>query len=240
MNKPLIDIVDGQIPSAGVCPPAEAVFIVADNPDLFLTVGSPTKQTAAYLDHRITRNPLELRTHTQRIYLHLANNNNAGVYAGLLDLFIALETKGLSLRTHLLKRCSRILDPVQKNFFQVHLESGITSTTPLAETADSLLHKGLESALPLISKIRSGSSPRHSDPLAEALDYLEYGQLEQAMQTLETALIDDPSSRTLMQELLELYKQAGLPDRYHTQSQAMIQAGHSLPNLWIAFEEQIR
>ncbi len=239
MNKPLIDKTDHHTTSVDGGPTAEAVFLVAGNPDLFLTVDVEEQALGSYLDHAITRDPLDLRAHTQRIYLYLADNDREGVYAALLDLFISLGDKGQSLRKHLLRRCKRILDLAQYRLFEAHMVSGLYSITPIPYTGRSLLHGGLESALPLISKVMDTPRSEHSDPLTEALEYLEYGQLEQAMHTLEEALIDNPAESSLMQGLLELYSHGELLDRYHTQTKAMQKAGGKLPDSWLAAEQRI-
>lgn len=239
MNKPLIELKDSRAAFSSIGPTAEAAFIVAGNPDLFLAGNSQEQQLAYYLDHSITRNPLDLRAHTQRIYLCLASKDHQGVYAALLDLFIALGANGRSLRRHLLEQCKRALSRRQRKLFQSHLEIGIHASTALADAQNSLLHQGLESNLPLISKAQNMAPLVDTQPLAEAREYLEYGQLEAALHTLETAMLNDPADSSLREELLQIYAHARLIDRYHAHSQAMTTAGHSLAHEWLVAEERI-
>ncbi len=239
MNRPLIEISDELLATDSFRPLSDAAFVVADNKHLILAGSGIEKQAFAYLDHSITRKPLDLRAHTQRIYLNLTNNDNAGVYAALLDLFVSLGERGKSLRRHMLQRCSRILTQDQIQLFQVHLERSISSTTTIPDPGNSLLLKGLESSLPLISKAEVTSSEHPIHPLKEAQAYLEYGQLEEATLTLEKALLGDPNDHTLISELLDIYIHAGLIERYHAQTKAMKDAGHVLSPAWVSAEKQL-
>jgi hypothetical protein len=239
MKKLLIECTDKSPTHCDERYTVDGVFLLAEVRDLAPARSNDAHQLSIYLAHRITRNPLDLRAHTQRVYLYLTNRDAGGAYAALLDLFISLGGKGYSLRRHLLQLCSGILDAAQQKSFRSHLKTGLLSTTPLTMTGSSLLHKGVESSLPLISKEEIHSAKATTDPLSEAREYLEYGQLEPAMSTLETAIIADPSQADIMNELLELYKQAGFLERYHAQSQAMIEAGHILPKRWLSAHQQI-
>ena len=44
------------------------------------------------------------------------------------------------------------------------------------------------------------------DPLAIARDYVEYSQLDAAIETLEAGVLGDPERQELQLDLLELYK----------------------------------
>lgn len=217
----------------------DRVFLLAEVRDLGPVHDKYTHEAGIFLAHKITRNPLDLRAHTQRVYLYRTKNDVEGTYTALLDLFIALGSKGYSLRRHLLQLCARLLDASQQKLLRAHLKTGIMSTTPLTMTGSSLLHEGVESSRPLISKKPADNMTKMpADPLSETREYLAYGQLELAISTLETAIITDPSRTDIMNELLDLYLQTGFLERYHAQSQAMIEAGHTLPKRWLSAHQQ--
>ena len=195
----------------------------------------------SYLAHRITRNPLDLKAHTQRIFLNLEQKRRAATYSALLDLFIALGDRAQSLRKHLLQRCKLLLQPEHQQFFQNWLEHASESMPDHAQDGGSLLYKIEETSLPLIEKVNSEPDSKVFGPLTEAREYLEYGQFEQAMDVLETATIEGTATDPeLLNELLVIYEHGRLIERYDAHTKAMQRAGHHLSNHWLSFRNNIR
>lgn len=170
--------------------------------------------------------------HTRLIFLQLRQKDSTALFTALLDLFLALEDKGLSLRRHLLRLCSSHLQPHQHQLLADGLDEGLRPDTPLADTGLSLLHKGIESDTPLVNNLQARHERLPADPYSEAMAYLEYGQLDQALDLLEAAMIAEPSNTIIRGELLSIYKKGDMKERYEKQTQAMRQAGHSLPSDW--------
>ncbi|BAO45719.1 type IV pilus assembly protein FimV [Thiolapillus brandeum] len=208
------------------------VFLIPEDGRLNLDQVAGEEQLASYLCHGITRNPLDLRTHTRLIFLRLKQKDSTALYTALLDLFLALEDKGLSLRQHLLQQCSPRLQPHQRGILAQGLTEGLRSNMPLSDLGHSLLHKGIESDTPLINKTLSTSKATPADPLSEAMTCLEYGQLDQALDLLEAAMMAEPGNAMIRTELLSIYTRGRMKDRYRKQTQSMIRAGHSLPSDW--------
>jgi len=70
----------------------------------------------------------------------------------------------------------------------------------------SVLNQGLSGCLELVSLVADKpASEEQRDPLIEALEYLEYSQVEQALSVLETAVLKQPTRNDLQENLLEIY-----------------------------------
>ncbi len=204
---------------------------------LVLKLGIDNPLVASYLAHCITRNPLDLRAHTQRIYLFYSCNNRSGLYSALLDLFIALNDKGTALRQLLLNHSRNKLTPEQIGFFESCLETGLHPNSVIENPDNSLLHSGIESSLPLISKQHISQENTHTDPIKEAQECLEYGQLDLALDILEDAMDKAPQDTLVSDELLQIYILARATDRYQNMTKKIVQSGRDLPPNWVLLNE---
>lgn len=211
---------------------AEAFFVVDNSTRLVLKLGIENPLLASYLAHCITRNPQDLRAHTQRVYLHFSINDNEGLYSALLDLFIALGEKGLSLRQLLLAHSRKNLLPQQLEFLEANIIDGLHPNSIIENCGNSLLHSGIESSLAMIIKQQRGDTQAPPDPLQDAQEYLEYGQLDLALDVLETAMEKDPGNKEISKELLQIYILARAFDRYQQLAHKLLQSGHDLPPGW--------
>lgn len=151
-----------------------------------------------FLEHRIARYPGDLRAHVRRIMLARANGKRRQVAAGLYDLFRVLDNRGEGLRAHLLDLCAPELD---------------------AESIESLRRLAISpaatnSALALATRTMGKHVParRPADAaaplLAEALDYLDAGQIDEARSLLETILEATPDNVEATRTLLDIYLRA--------------------------------
>jgi Tfp pilus assembly protein FimV len=208
------------------------VFFIPEDWRLILDLEDTDESIASYLGHCITRNPLDLHSHTRLVYLRLRQDDSTALYTALLDLFLALGDKGLSLRKHLLQLCSARLQAHQRTILTGGLKQGLHRNSPLADTGNSLLHKGNESNIPLVNRTTTTQEARQSDPLSEARECLEYGQLDQALELLEPAMLEAPDNTAVRTELLAIYARGNMQDRFQAQTRAMRKAGYTLPLDW--------
>ncbi len=208
------------------------LFFIPEDWRLTLDGKDSDESIASFLCHNITRNPLDLRSHTRLIYLRLRQENSTALYTALLDLFLALGNQGLSLRDHLLQLCSPRLQAHQKTILSDGLKPGLFPNTPLADTGNSLLHKGNETNTPLVKKTVNRQETGKQDPLLEARECLEYGQLDQALGLLESAMLENPDNTGIHAELLAIYSRGNMQERFRQQTRAMAKAGHELPSGW--------
>ena len=184
----------------------EVMFLISNNSTLRLRLGDYNKHALAHLKHKIARRSCDLLSHIQRIYLTIETLDQDGLYGALLDLFIALETKGFYLRKRLLVQSRLCL--TEEHFQALHeqLGSGITAADPMPITNSSVLTKGYIGTNLFIKRRPLARTKTLRDPLIEDTDYLEYGQVQEARRLLERAVMKEPWRRDLQDELLEIYR----------------------------------
>lgn len=185
-----------------------------------------------YLGHRILQHPNELRSHIQRILLLVRKNDGAALYGAMVDLLIALRGGGPALKQRMLEHARPLLTRTSYTFLARHLESGLLPCDPvLARVRSSLLRAGFCGHDRLVRRLESArETPR--DVLEEARELIEYGQLDQALETLENSLLIDPGQDAVARELLDLYRRTGEMDRLAAmREQLMINFG-AQPAVW--------
>jgi len=190
-NKPCIDV----------------MFLIANNTSLTLDYKEFNEQAMAYLTHNVSRNPLDLQSHMQRIYLYMADFDGDKTYCAVLDLFIALENRGQPLRKRILQETRHFLKLQQYDALTRKIECGLYAheAMPLAKT--SVLTKSYIGHRKIVERITKELpvSPEN-DPIIEAGQYLEYGQIEEARTLLEGAVLEQPWRKDLQNDLLDIYR----------------------------------
>jgi tetratricopeptide (TPR) repeat protein len=186
-----------------------------------------------YLGHRIVNHPRELRSHVQRILLLIRQEDGASLYGALVDLLITLGDKGQALKRRMLDLAAPLLNRTSLMFLQRQLESGIRACDPaVARVRSSLLRAGFcgTDQLVLRHKVQGGAVER--TPLEEARELVAYGQLEQALETLENALLIEPDQPGVADELLDLYTRMGELDRMEAMREQMLINFGRAPEAW--------
>lgn len=188
-----------------------------------------------YLGHRIVNHPLDLRSHVQRILLLIRQEDGASLYGALVDLLIALGDKGLALKRRMLDLATPLLNRTSLVSLQRQLESGIRACDPdIARVRGSLLRAGSCGTDPLVLRHKAQGGAVKRTPLEEARELVEYGQLEQALETLEDALLRDPDQAEVAAELLELYTRMGEFQRMEAMREQMLINFGRAPESWPA------
>ena len=136
--------------------------------------------------------------------MEIARNNGQGLFAALLDLFIALGARGLRLRQRMLNISEELLTEDQINSLGENLLRGMVPAG-IPGVQGSILGQGMIGNHALVT---SGSTDRSRvrDPLIEAREYLEYSQLDDARAVLEQAVLAEPDRADLHLELLDIYR----------------------------------
>jgi thioredoxin-like negative regulator of GroEL len=184
---------------------ADPAFITALRTQLTLPEIMHTQWLADALAHRIARSPKDLRSHVQRIMLHQQQGESDALFAALLDLFISLGSLGLALRKRLLQTSVSLLNTRQSEFLTARLESGVSTNETHPSAPRSRLSQGGTGSSDFISRNASSINLDLRSPIEQALDFLNYGQLDLAQQTLEQALIENPDDKAISHELADLY-----------------------------------
>jgi hypothetical protein len=87
--------------------------------------------TLMYLLSSIKREPLKLELHIQRINLLLDLEDATGLKAALVDIYIALGSRGYALKLRMLSLIRPYLEPINYQSFVLTLESGIEAHNPV-------------------------------------------------------------------------------------------------------------
>jgi len=184
----------------------DVMFMVSNKPGLILDLGKYSDKAIEVLEYKVTRNPLYLRSHVQRIYLYRKIKNGDALYGALLDLFIALNTKGFEIRQRLLFESKYYLDSYHFNVLYQRLGNGINASSVLPLSQYSRLSKGLTGTIDLLISSNYQTTHEARDPQIEAHEYLEYGEVDEARKILEIAVLKEPWRKALHIDLLEIYK----------------------------------
>jgi len=168
---------------------------------------------AEFLARKIKRNPNDLRSHTQRIYLNYTLKNEDAYFGALIDLFIVLGPKGLALKKSILRPTNYLLENEHASFIRKHLHSGIKPTQAIP-TNESRLSKGISSTTDIVSRKLSDGNTYSS--FSSAREKLSLGEIESARVILENALEEDPADLEISYELLELYRDHKMQKEFTT------------------------
>jgi hypothetical protein len=202
---------------------------------LFGSTDGNSGQVLAALVFKVSRNPKDLQAHLRRIYFCYEQRLSEQLYAALLDLLIVLAGKGALISRRMIQASRSRLNSRQ---FQT-----LYKATGYAQLGNrySLFSNGILGSRELI-RSKPQTETQH-DYLALANDFIEYSQLEQAMDALETGIDLYPDRADLQLALLELYKSTQSRERFHGQRQRYSDAGIALVNEWLVlahfFEGQV-
>jgi len=186
---------------------------------------------ADYLAHQVSKKPLDLTSHLQRFSLHRHHKHAEKTYAALLDLFVVLGNKGLPLRQRLLLQASRVISREHYHFLLSTLPDAlaVTSDTPLHHLA--VLSMGRMQEKESVQQAHPADAQDNETPLQIARDLLNSGQINQAQEILESALLATPEDQDISCELLQIYR--------HTQNrESCIQMLKQLSSERLAAREQ--
>ena len=183
------------------------------------------------LAHKITRFPNDLRSHIQRIFIFIEHKKNESVYSSLIDLFLVLGDKGAALRKRMLSSAQFLLSETQFSVLSQSFSSDSFPQSSLVDISQSVLSSGNNSGMPFILKVDESEDDINTI-IDEARSYLEYGQLGEAINALQEAVITYPNKLELQYDLLEIFQKthdkAGFIDCY----EQLIDKGLYLPPLW--------
>ena len=163
-------------------------------------------ELADQLSSMVSADPQNLTAHIRRVCLYFDLYHADLLYAALLDLWIAFNGRGRAFFQILLFAMKARLD--EGDFKQLNRLFVANELRPdkIPSASMSVLNQGLSGCLELVSLVADKpASEEQRDPLIEALEYLEYSQVEQALSVLETAVLKQPTRNDLQENLLEIY-----------------------------------
>lgn len=186
----------------------QVVFLEPANKGFGVPKGVNLDKWATHLAHLSAREPGNLLNHVRRIYLHLARRQPDALYGAMLDLYLVLGEKGGNLRGRLLRKGRDLLQREHYDLFLTHYKYGLHSNQPLPPSRHSVLGNFFRGRMTLVKQQTSLNEPAREriDPLDQAREELNYGDVATAQRILEAALLRLPQRADLHLELLELYR----------------------------------
>ncbi|GEM_PF-5503954 len=97
-----------------------------------------------HLLHFLANKPKALLQHVQRIHVAIMDEDNAKIYAALLDFCLVLGGKGQAIRAEMLSLATSFLTEEQLSFFLERAHTGVTLDAAAPSAVYSLFSLGLE------------------------------------------------------------------------------------------------
>jgi len=163
-------------------------------------------EVANQLSAMVSADPQNITVHIRRICLYFDLHQADFLFAALIDLWIAFDGRGRDFFRILLFATKVRLE--EESFKQLHRLFVNKEQRPykMPSARLSVLSQGFSGSPDLVFLVdNSVASQQLRDPLVEALEYLEYSQVEQALSVLEVAVLVEPTRNDLQQNLLEIY-----------------------------------
>ncbi len=157
---------------------------------------------------KVRKNPKNLLTHLRRIYFCYDRRLSEQLYAALLDFLIVLRGKGEAISRRMIFGCRHQLD-TQKLFV---LQTTLSNDLEQYANSYCLFTTGVTGKSELVEYRRK--TGRQYDTMALANDFIEFSQLEQAMDVLESGIFASPERLDLQNALLQLYQLTGNRERF--------------------------
>lgn len=180
---------------------------------------------------QVLKKPSALIAHLQRIYFCYRHDLNEDLFAALVDLLIVLEGKGQKLGYRMVKGAKPKLQPHQYAILDSALKASADQVKLLHGNMYSLFSRGLIGSSILVIK-EAGTELQEYDPLEIARDFIAYSQLDEAMNTLENAILLDVDRQVLHDDLLELYKVTYSLERFNKMYDALSGQITTIPAGW--------
>ncbi len=155
-----------------------------------------------YLSQQVKRYPLDLRAQVQRILINQDQTQLAGV---LQDCFIALKDNGLALRRELFEYSKGNLSDEDQQYFLNWLNGDFATAYDDRFISGSVLATGLPEKSELLITGPERTQTTYESHYQEAIDCLEYGQLDKAQELLEQEVINPDGDPRAEKELLQVY-----------------------------------
>ncbi len=179
----------------------------------------------------VSRNPKNLQAHLERIYFCYQEQLNDQLFGALVDLLIVLNKTGEALANRMVSGCQARLTGNQLNALINLIDNKETRTECLFYSCYSIFSKGLQSTSVLLRLVQD-SIRTEQDPLDLARDFVEFSQIDNAVNVLEKAILTNHGRMELHNELLSLYRltrnQAGFQRFYEELSHSDL----TLPVEW--------
>jgi len=162
----------------------------------------------------IYKKPSELKNHIRRIFFCYHYNLIEDFYASILDLLIILKGEGREISEGIFIKCSSKLKDNHRKAIEDYFKSdNDINLLPLSYL--SVLSSGVNDGQDIVLKKEIKSVvEKEIDTIDLANNYIEYSQLNEALDTLENGVIEEITREDIHIELLNLYKSMREKERF--------------------------
>jgi hypothetical protein len=185
---------------------------------------------------KVSRTPKYLQCHLERIYYCYQQKLDEQLYGALVDLLIVLHKGGSALGKRMVGSSKPRLTEAQYNTLMKHIDSKGVGSELLAINRYSVFARGLESCAVMVQAADDGSK-QEQDPVDMAHNFIEYSDLDSAMQVLEEAILAQPERPELHHELLPLYRSTYDQARFKQVHGVLLGKGLHLPPEWAQLDD---
>jgi hypothetical protein len=105
------------------------------------------EELTSVLCFALARHQKDLILHQQRIELHAKKKNNTLLFSALVDLFTALDNKGLAYKKRMLDKYRNLINTRQAILLTKALTASLPITSPIKNLKQSILNLGVEGKL---------------------------------------------------------------------------------------------
>ncbi len=171
------------------------------------------EQQITELVYEIQKHPKDLKAHIQRIFFCYQEDLTDPLFAALVDFLIVLDKRGKHISRRMMAGTTSKLSVGQNAVLTAAINDEISDMSLLNGNCYSVYCQGLIGTVNLVDKQNAAASS-NLDPLKLAEDAVEYSQLDEAMDILESAIAENPERMELHDFLLELYKSTNKQARF--------------------------
>lgn len=192
------------------------------------------------LSRQVARYPNNLRVHAQRILLAEDSMLQHCLKGALADLSLSLDGKGEYFSHQLLEMIKDSLSDEDYEFFKKSFSDASNDQKKFQNWVNgSVIANGADDGKLLVTVDR-GEQESFASKLEEARSCMEYGQLDEAIDILETEMLNKPEDDAIEAELLNLYQYMRDDNRFEALSNKLIKQNVELSEAWQAMAEDAK
>ncbi|CAA6809467.1 MAG: Unknown protein [uncultured Thiotrichaceae bacterium] len=186
------------------------------------------------LSRHVARHPNNLRTHAQRIFLAEDSMLQHCLKGALVDLSLSLNGKGEYFSRQLLEMVKDSLSDEDYRYFKKSFSDDPGERKKYQNWVNgSVMANGADDGQLLVEFTR-GEQEAFVSKLEEARSCMEYGQLDEAINILETEMLSTPGDIEIEAELLNLYQYMRDKGRFDNLSNKLTEKGVEFSEAWHA------
>lgn len=192
------------------------------------------------LSRHVARQPSNLRVHTQRIFLAEDSMLRHCLKGALVDLSLSLDGKGEAFSLQLLEMIKGSLTDEEYSLCKESFSEGAKKREKFQKWVNGSVIADGASYGQILVEFNRGEQEGFSSRLEEARSCMEYGQLDQAIEILETEMLSNPDDADIEAELLNLYQYMRDKGRFDYLSHKLKEQSVEFSEAWLATAEEAK